>query len=205
MQIELKKQPTDLDYVIDLNDDLNPIMITKDAYDTALEHLLTTPFRMVPYFDPGVWGGQWMKEVCNLDRNEKNFAWSFDGIPEENSVKFDFGGKIIELPTQDLVLHKTKRFFGSRVHGRFGKQFPIRFDLLDTFEGGNLSLQVHPLTEYIYDKFGMFYTQDESYYLLDSAEDGCCYIGFKENVDIEAFERDLISSQKTGKFDAENM
>lgn len=193
----------DLDYVIDLNDDLNPVMITKNAYDAALEHLLTTPFRMVPYFDPGVWGGQWMKEVCNLDKRKQNYAWSFDGVPEENSVKFDFGGKVIELPTQDLVLHKTKRFFGNRVHGRFGKQFPIRFDLLDTYEGGNLSLQVHPLTEYIYDKFGMPYTQDESYYLLDSASDGYCYIGFKENVDIKAFERDLVASQKTGKFDAE--
>ena len=84
--------------MIDLNDDLNPIMITKDAYDTALEHLLTTPFRMVPYFDPGVWGGQGRKEVCNLDRNEKIFL-SLMAF-EENSVKFDFGGKIIELPTK---------------------------------------------------------------------------------------------------------
>ena len=24
------------------------------------------PFRVVPFFDPGPWGGQWMKEVCDL-------------------------------------------------------------------------------------------------------------------------------------------
>lgn len=192
-----------LDYVIDLNNDDAPVMITADAYNHALDYLLTTPFRMVPYFDPGVWGGQWMKEVCNLDPSAKNYAWSFDGVPEENSVKFDFNGKVIELPTQDLVLHRTNPFFGNRVHGRFGKNFPIRFDLLDTFEGGNLSLQVHPLTEYIYQEFGMSYTQDESYYILDAKEDGYCYFGFKDNIDKVAFERELRLSEKTGEFDAE--
>ena len=41
-------------------------------------------------------------------------------------------------------------------------------------QGGNLSLQVHPLNQYIIDNFGMAYTQDESYYLLDAAPDACC-------------------------------
>jgi len=33
--------------------------------------------------------------------------------------------------------------------------------------GGNLSSKVHPLTKYIQQHFGMQYTQDESYYVLD--------------------------------------
>ena len=27
-----------------------------------------------------------MKEVCDLDRSKDNFAWAFDGVPEENSI-----------------------------------------------------------------------------------------------------------------------
>ena len=49
--------------------------------------------------------------------------------------------------------------------------------------GGNLSLQVHPLTEYIQDTFGMHYTQDESYYLLDAAADAVVYLGLKSGID----------------------
>ena len=46
--------------------------------------------------------------------------------------------------------------------------------------GQNLSLQVHPLTEYIQSRFHMHYTQDESYYFLDAAgDDPCVYLGIK--------------------------
>lgn len=41
--------------------------------------------------------------------------------------------------------------------------------------GGNLSLQVHPLTEYIQETFGMHYTQDESYYMLDCEEESTVF------------------------------
>ncbi len=180
-----------LDYVIDYNLLDHPKMVTKDVYDHILESLIHRPFRMVPYFDPGVWGGQWMKEVMHLDPKEKNYAWSFDGVPEENSVMAKCGDTILELPAQDLVQFRPRLFMGDRVHGRFGKQFPIRFDFLDTMDGGNLSLQVHPLTEYIYDQFGMTYTQDESYYIMDAKDDGCVYLGFKEGLNQPSFESDL--------------
>jgi mannose-6-phosphate isomerase class I len=80
---------------------------------------------------------------------------------------------------------------GEHVFTRFGAEFPIRFDFLDTMGGGNLSLQVHPLTKYIREKFGMNYTQDESYYMLDAAPGACVYLGIKDGVDPAAMVRDL--------------
>jgi mannose-6-phosphate isomerase class I len=183
-----------MDYVIDLNVNQSPKMITRANYEIALNKAISRPFRVVPYFDPGVWGGQWMKEVCNLDPSKPNYAWSFDGVPEENSVRFGFGKEFIELPAQDIVQFRPNEFMGKKVYKQFGKHFPIRFDFLDTIEGGNLSLQVHPLTKYIKETFGMTYTQDESYYILDALDDAVCYLGVKEGIDIEQFKQDLVEA-----------
>src|SRR6185312_11288664 len=114
------------------------------------------------------------------------------------------GDVCVEIPAIDLVFQHPRQLLGDAVHARFGTEFPIRFDFLDTVGGGNLSLQVHPLTEYIQDRFGMHYTQDESYYLLDAAPDATVYLGLKENADSRQMIRDLREAQAGGAaFDAE--
>lgn len=192
------------DYVVDTNKENDPKMISGDTFRASLKALVKKPFRTVPYFDPGVWGGQWMKEVCNLDASKANYAWSFDGVPEENSILFDYDGVEFELPAIDAVLYQPKELLGPQVFARFGAEFPIRFDFLDTMEGQHLSLQVHPLTEYIKKNFGMPYTQDESYYILDAKEDANVYLGLKENINPEEMIDDLRKAQKGDIiFDAE--
>ncbi|WMJ85895.1 class I mannose-6-phosphate isomerase [Anaerocolumna sp. MB42-C2] len=188
----------DFDYVVDTNSPCHPKMITGDAFRNALHQVSREPFRLKPYFDPGVWGGQWMREVFGLDPDSPNYAWSFDGVPEENSLNLKFGNVLVEIPCMDLVLYCPKQLLGDRVHARFGAEFPIRFDLLDTMEGGNLSLQVHPLTEYIQETFGMFYTQDESYYILDAAkeEETFVYLGTREGIDRKQMAEDLRKAQE---------
>lgn len=191
-------------FYLDTNVKNTPKMIRTEDLFKGLNKISKVPFRLVPYFDPGVWGGQWMKEVCNLDPSKKNYAWSFDGVPEENAILLDFSGIKVASPAINVVFFEPINLLGNKVHARFGTEFPIRFDFLDTFEGGNLSLQVHPLTEYIQDKFGMHYTQDESYYILDAKEDSVVYLGVKEGTKKEELINALKESQATGKlFDDE--
>ena len=158
----------------------------------------------MPFFDPGVWGGQWMKSQLDLDPTVHNYAWCFDCVPEENSLLLEAGGRVVEIPAMDLVLSQPRELLGERTFARFGAEFPIRFDFLDTMGGGNLSLQVHPLTEYIRDTFGMAYTQDESYYMLDADDDAVVYLGLKTGVDPAAMLADLRSATDgEHPFDAE--
>jgi len=193
-----------LDFLLDTTDPRNPKLVSGDAFRAALQHAVTRPFRVVPFFDPGPWGGQWMREVCGLDAAAPNYAWCFDCVPEENSLRFGFGDVVIEVPAIDLVFQHPRELLGDPVHERFGAEFPIRFDFLDTMEGGNLSLQVHPLTEYIREKFGIPYAQDESYYLLDAAPDASVYLGLKSNIDRKQMAAELRQAQEGSNwFDAE--
>jgi hypothetical protein len=193
-----------IDFLLDTNQRDQPKMITGTQHLQGLQNAAHRPFRVVPFFDPGPWGGQWMKEVCDLPREAENYAWCFDCVPEENSLLLGFGDVKVEIPSINLVFQHPHELLGEAVHARFGTEFPIRFDFLDTMDGGNLSFQVHPLTEYIQQQFGIHYTQDESYYLLDAGEGACVYLGLKENIDSKQMTADLLQAQEgTIQFDAD--
>lgn len=201
----LKRRIMDrVDFWLDSTEAGNPKMIDADTFARGLDATVARPFRVVPFFDPAPWGGQWMKEVCGLDPSQANYGWCFDCVPEENSLYLDVNGILFEMPSNNLVFGRTRRLLGAPVEARFGQDFPIRFDFLDTIGGGNLSLQVHPTTQYIRETFGIPYTQDESYYLLDAEEGATVYLGLKTGVDPEAMISALNHSQATGEpFDAE--
>ena len=188
-----------VDFVLDASRTANNATALHGAdFRTALDATTRRPFRVVPYFDPGVWGGEWMQATFDLPPREGNYAWSFDCVPEENSLLFvDDHGRCIELPAMDLVLHAPRQLLGERTYARFGAEFPIRFDLLDTMAGEHLSLQVHPLSDYMQQVFGMPYTQDESYYMLDVDDDAIVYLGLRDGIDPAAM-LDALSEAQSG-------
>jgi mannose-6-phosphate isomerase class I len=190
-----------IDLLLDTNKPGKPVAISGDVFRRSLAAVIKRPFRVVPFFDPGPWGGHWMERVFGLPPDgAPNHAWCFDCVPEENSLLLGFGDQRIEVPSVDVVFAHPEQLLGKEVFTRFGAEFPVRFDFLDTVGGGNLSLQVHPLTSYIREHFGMDYTQDESYYMLDAERDAVVYLGLKEGIDRDAMIRDLERAQN-GDFD----
>jgi mannose-6-phosphate isomerase class I len=187
------------DYLLDTTTADDPKMISGQALRAALQQTTRQPFRVLPFFDPAPWGGQWLKEVCDLERDAPNFGWGFDCVPEENSLLLQFGKTTVEVPSLNLVFQEPQALLGDAVYGLFGPEFPIRFDFLDTIGGGNLSLQVHPLVAYAQEKFGLHYTQDESYYILESKKDATVYLGVKPDTDIDALFGALTDAQTSGR------
>jgi len=179
------------DFLLDTCAEGEPKLVSGDAFRAGLEEAARRPFSVVPFFDPGVWGGQWMREICDLPDDAPNYAWCFNCVPEENSLLLAFGAHRVEIPSINLVLRHPEELLGEPVHGRFGAEFPIRFDFLDTMRGQNLSFQVHPSVDYARDRFGLSYTQDESYYILDAEPDAQVYLGLKDGVSPEAMMGDL--------------
>ena len=186
------------DYLLDTTAPGDPRLLSGGALRTGLDAAARRPFRVVPFFDPAPWGGQWMKAVCDLDRSAANYGWCFDCVPEENSLRLRCGEVTVELPALNLVFHRPRELLGAEVFRRFGAEFPIRFDFLDTMGGGNLSLQVHPLTAYAREKFGLAYTQDESYYLLDTGPEATVYLGVKSGANPDEMFQALETAQRGG-------
>ena len=186
------------DYVLDTNDPAEPKLADAGDVRSGMREALTRPFRLVPVFDPAPWGGQWMKEVFDLDSNVENFGLGFDCVPEENSLLLGFGDTRFEIPAIDLLFYKPRELLGDAVHLRFRDEFPIRFNFLDTIGGGNNSFQVHPLADYIRRNFGVRSTQDKSYYLIDTGADARVYLGLRQSVDPAAMKRDLEIAQTGG-------
>lgn len=171
----------------------DPKMITRTAFEQGLQQMLHQPFRTVPFFDEGLWGGQWMKEVCDVeDKTRINYAWSYNLLFQENEVNLTYRDVSINVPGYTLMQRYPKQLIGEKGFARFGAEYPIRYDFLDTMEGGNLSLQVHPNQQYMNQHFAMPYTQDESYYFLDCApENTFMYLGLTNEATRETMEHDL--------------
>jgi len=186
------------DFVLDTHHPLAPKLAEGESVRRGLREAAHRPFRVVPFFDPAPWGGQWLREKFKLDHGPLNFGWGFDCVPEENSLLLGLGQQRLEIPASNLVATEPEALLGGDIYRRFGAEFPIRFDFLDTVGGGNLSFQVHPLNDYIRRTFGMSYTQDESYYLLAAKPGAGVYLGLKEDVSPQDMLQALGAAQAGG-------
>ncbi len=168
-----------------------------DSLRGALAEMCRNSIRVRPWFAPGVWGGTYMRDNFEgVNRGVANLAWSFELMALENGIMFRHGKTLMEISFSFLMSFGYREILGHCAED-FGEDFPIRFDFLDTIQGGNLSIQCHPRPEYIRSRFGKPYTQDETYYILNADADACVYLGFQQGVKKEEFAAAIERSQQT--------
>ena len=178
-----------LDAYVDVASSDEPRLVDGDALRSTLKRVAGGPFRTRPAFLPGPWGGQWLREQLGVETDEPNLAWSYELIaPEASLLLADGSGTQVEVAFELLLALEADAVLGRETAARFGGEFPIRFDYLDTFDGGHLSIQCHPTDDYMRSTFGGSYTQDESYYVVQTSRAAPVFLGLRDDADVTSFE-----------------
>jgi mannose-6-phosphate isomerase class I len=184
------------DFLIDMHNTARPAFVDAQLFLEGLAYAAQRPFRVRSIFMPGVWGGHRLQHLIpGLPAEWPNSAWGFEVVAPENSMTFAFGEVDLRVPLNLFMHFQARRILGHENHRRFGDFFPIRFDFLDTMEGTNLSLQVHPPDAYINTHFREPFAQHEMYYILESRPGAKVYLGLQEATSREAFLEDVARAQ----------
>jgi len=188
-----------IDLFVDLKDPQLPTFLSGDDFRSVLHQLSENAFRVRPWFLPGPWGGKYTQGHMGQDPEQPNMAWSYEIIVPENSIVFKKNDRFLECSFDYVMYQENNRVLGKEAAKQFIYEWPIRLDYLDTVDGGNLSLQCHPQPDYIREKFGETYTQDETYYMANTKPNARVYLGFNEDCDPHEFRQALEKSQRAGE------
>lgn len=188
-----------VDAWLDLQDPDHPVYVDGPGLRATLRALARRPVRTRPYFNSTPWGGHWAQEVLGFNPGARNTALGYELIAPEAGVLIGTGPDLqAEIPFQLLCVLHPGQLLGPDVHARFGTSFPIRFDYLDTVDGGNLSVHCHPRERYMRERFGWPYTQHETYYLTRGGPGSRVFLGLREDADVDLFRKDVEEAARDG-------
>jgi mannose-6-phosphate isomerase class I len=187
-----------IDYYIDANAEDTPKLMPVKSFFILTRALASSPFALKYIYEPGPWGGQWLRKIRDLPSHWVNCAWSFEVIAQEMSLLVGLRNEIIEIPWNTFLDLEYDAIIGDVSKRRFDGQFPIRFDYLDTMNGGDLSIQVHPTTAYIRKHFNEPYHQGEMYYIVDAKKNARVNLGLNEGIDPDKFHQAARRADEQG-------
>jgi mannose-6-phosphate isomerase class I len=132
-----------------------------------------------------------------LPKDFINCAWGFEAVTPDMSVLISIGQKTLEIPFITFLSKERKQLMGTKASKKFGWFFPIRIHYDDSYDGGNMAIQVHPNGSYVKKHFNESVGQHEAYYIVKTKLGSKVYLGLKENISL----KDLFEAAKRAKYE----
>ncbi|MFO8010441.1 MAG: type I phosphomannose isomerase catalytic subunit [Dehalococcoidia bacterium] len=138
-----------------------------------------------------VWGGDNIEKLKGLPASGRSIgeSWECSTHPRHPSI-FTLRDDL-KIPLTEAVAQLSEELLGREIYQEFGGQLPVLVKFLDARE--DLSVQVHPSDEIAAELGENDTGKTEAWLVLQSEPGAVLYLGFKENVDKDEFERDLTA------------
>ena len=190
-----------MDFYIEnyFEDDL--VLVPRKAYDEIMSTLVKYPIHEVKIFSPGPWGAYRYKQMDYGVEGLANNAWNKIAGPELR-ILIDFGGeRSISMPMLNAMQY-GKELVGDLIDKKYPGLFPLDIWLDDGWhptkqpaERISMPMHIHPSSKYVEDHFNEPLGRYETYYIAEAYEGANTWMGFKDDADIEEWERLCEESQ----------
>ncbi|HMC02340.1 MAG TPA: ROK family protein, partial [Flavobacteriaceae bacterium] len=115
---------SNIDYIIDSQFNGEISWATGETLRKGLKEISSNAFRVRPWFEPGIWGGDWIKsKIEDLPKDVPNYAWSFELIVPENGIVLSKDGVRLEVSFDFIMFYDNKGILGDDSE-TFGTDFP---------------------------------------------------------------------------------
>lgn len=148
------------------------------------------PLQFDPILKERIWGGEKLKTVLHKDITSKITGESWELSTVEGDISIIANGVHKGTSLQEFINNYPDEILGTKVHKRFGKQFPLLFKFIDARE--DLSIQVHPNDELAKERHNSF-GKTEMWYVMQADEGSRIIVGFKEESNQEEYLEKLKS------------
>jgi hypothetical protein len=183
-----------MDFYIDALDSSDLKMLPRNAYDEIIRTLVDYPVKCIETYQGGPWGAYRFKQLEDIEELECN-AWHTMTSPDL-SMEVDFGGeRMLNLPFI-LLMQYPEKIVGSYVAAKYPLLFPFQVGLDDGWfpepmprERTAMPMHNHPGIDYCKKHFNEIYGRYETYYIVEAYENGGSFMGYKDDCDLEEWER----------------
>ena len=184
-----------MDYYVENYFENDLVLVPKAAYDEMMSTLVKYPIHEVKIFSPGPWGAYRFEQMDYGVEGLANNAWNKIAGPELR-ILVDFGGeRSISMPMLNAMQY-GKELVGELIDKKYPGLFPLDIWLDDGWhptpqpaERISMPMHIHPSSKYVEDHFNEPLGRYETYYIAEAYEGANTWMGFKDDADIEEWER----------------